>query len=53
MTSPIEITAAVQTLIDRVGSEYEYEIIPVQAGLATKGGRMITGWTVWLMKMAT
>ncbi|SFW26645.1 hypothetical protein [Chitinophaga sancti] len=48
MTSPIEITAAVQMLIDRVGSEYEYEIVPVQPGIATNGGRMISGWTVWL-----
>lgn len=48
MTSPIEITAAVQSLIDRVGSEYEYEIIPVQPGIAINGGRMIPGWAVWL-----
>lgn len=48
MTSPIEITAAVQNLIDRVGSEYEYEIIPVLPGTTIKGGRMITGWAVWL-----
>jgi len=47
MTSPIEITPAVQQLIDRVGSEYDYEIIPVQPQVVD-GGRMVPGWAVWL-----
>lgn len=47
MTSPIDITPAVQQLIDRVGSEYDYEIIPVHPQVA-EGGRMVPGWAVWL-----
>ncbi|WPV64535.1 hypothetical protein [Chitinophaga sp. LS1] len=47
MTSPIEITPAVQQLINRVGSEYDYEIIPVQPQVVDSG-RMVPGWAVWL-----
>jgi hypothetical protein len=63
MKSPIEITATVQQLIDRIGSEYVHEIIAVQPDPAAKpgnsytnvqekvakqGGNMIYGWAVWL-----
>ncbi len=37
-----------QQLIDRVGSAYEYEIIPVQPGYVKKEGRIVRGWAVWL-----
>ena len=63
MTSPIEITRAVRKLIDKIGSEYEHEIIPVkpdpaatpgnsyfnvQEKVAKDGGNLVYGWAVWL-----
>lgn len=62
MISPIDITAPVQQLIDRIGSAYEHEIIPVQpaaearAGksyrnvqnkVAKDGGSLVYGWAIW------
>lgn len=63
MISPIEITASVQQLIDRIGSAYLHEIISVQLDPAAKagnsyvnvqhkiakdGGNLVYGWAVWL-----
>lgn len=48
MTSPIEVTPAVQQLIDRVGSAYEYEIISVQPEYVKTKGQPVAGWAVWL-----
>lgn len=63
MISPIDITTPVQQLIDRIGSEYEHEIIPVQPAPEAKtgksfanvqnkitkdGGNLVEGWAVWL-----
>ncbi|PSL29024.1 SEC-C domain-containing protein [Chitinophaga ginsengisoli] len=63
MISPIEITGPVQRLIDKIGSEYEHEIVPikpdpaatpgncyfnVQDKVAKDGGNLVYGWAVWL-----
>lgn len=63
MISPIEITAPVQQLIDRIRSEYIHEIVPVVpdpeaiAGkcysnvadrVSKDGGNLVYGWAVWL-----
>jgi len=61
MMSPIEITAPVQQLIDRIGSEYMHEIVPivpeadakpgssynnVKNKVARDGGNIVYGWAV-------
>ncbi|MCF6407208.1 hypothetical protein L3C95_30205 [Chitinophaga filiformis] len=63
MTSPIDITGPVRKLIDKIGSEYEHEIVPVkpdpaatlgnsyfnvQEKVARDGGNLVYGWAVWL-----
>lgn len=63
MTSPIKITGQVRQLIDKIGSEYEHEIIPVrpdpaaipgncyynvQDKVTRNGGSLVYGWAVWL-----
>jgi hypothetical protein len=63
MISPIDITAPVQQLINRIGSAYEHEIISVipeptakpencyiNVGdkVARDGGALVYGWAVWL-----
>lgn len=62
MISPIDITTPVQQLIDRIGSDYEHEIIPVQPApgaktgksyinvqekVAKDGGNLVYGWAIW------
>lgn len=60
MISPVEITAPVQRLLDRIGSPFVHEIIPVKPEAGAKkgesvanvgqkaGGNLVTGWAVWL-----
>jgi len=63
MTSPMEITGPVRKLIDKIGSEYEHEIVPVRPDpvampgnsyanvenkVAGDGGSLVYGWAVWL-----
>ncbi|SFE63405.1 hypothetical protein SAMN05518672_108182 [Chitinophaga sp. CF118] len=63
MTSPIEMNAPVRKLIDKIGSEYEYEIVlikpdptttpgncyfNVQDKVAKDGGKLVYGWAIWL-----
>lgn len=62
MISPVEITAPVEKLIARIGSEYAHEIISaapdpdaikgssyvnVQQKVDRQGGNLVYGWAVW------